>query len=165
MKNFIATVGSVAALALPFMVSAQGIADTGGGAGGKFGDLLENILKFVDGVVIPFIIGIGFLVFVWGMFKFFIVGGSNDDAKEQGKSLMIYATLGFVLIIVFWGIVNLLAYSTGLEDGSIKDLVPKTNVSLDGTAGTSGSGTGGSGSGTGDSGTGDSGGGDYVGGA
>ncbi len=118
---------------LPFMVSAQ-IATQGGiatGAGNTQAEnLLKNILSFVDGVVIPFIIGIGFLVFVWGMFKFFIVGGSNDDAKEQGKSLMIYATLGFVLIIVFWGIVNLLADSTGLEGGNINTLIPKTDTNI-----------------------------------
>lgn len=86
---------------------------------------LSNILEFTNTVLIPFIIGIGFLVFVWGMFQFFILGGSNDESKEKGKSLMIYATLGFVLIIVFWGVVNLLAGSTGLqgEDG-ITD-VPK----------------------------------------
>ena len=58
------------------------------------------------------------------MFKFFIVGGANDDAKEQGKSLMIYATLGFLLIIVFWGVVNLLANSTGLE-GDTLDNIPQ----------------------------------------
>ena len=80
---------------------------------------MGNILTVVNTVVIPFIIGIGFLVFVWGMFKFFIVGGSNDEEKEKGKNLMIYATLGFVLIIVFWGIVNLLTASTGLEGGSV----------------------------------------------
>jgi len=53
------------------------------------------------------------------MFRYFIAGGANDEAKEQGKSLMVYATLGFVLIIVFWGIVNLVATSTGLDDDAV----------------------------------------------
>lgn len=84
--------------------------------GGAFGDLLTNILGFSNNVLIPFLLGIGFLVFVWGMFKFFIYGGADDDAKSSGKSLMVYATLGFVLIIIFWGVVNLVASSTGLDD-------------------------------------------------
>ena len=84
--------------------------------GGPFGVLLQNILTFSNNVLIPFILGIGFLVFVWGMFRYFIAGGANDEAKEQGKSLMVYATLGFVFIIIFWGIVNLVATSTGLEN-------------------------------------------------
>jgi hypothetical protein len=59
---------------------------------------------------------------VWGIFKYFIFGGANDEAKEQGKSLIIYATLGFVLIIVFWGIVNLLTTSTGLVNQSLQNI-------------------------------------------
>jgi uncharacterized membrane protein YidH (DUF202 family) len=103
------------------MVSSAQIATTGGG-GGQFEVLLTNILDFTNTVLIPFIIGIGFLVFVWGMFKFFIAGGANEEAKEQGKSLMIYATLGFVLIIVFWGVVNLLTDSIGLGGDTLRDI-------------------------------------------
>jgi Type IV secretion system pilin len=109
---------STALFLLPFMASAQ-IADKADG--GAFQSLLSNILVFTNGVLIPFIIGIGFLVFVWGMFQFFIAGGSNDEAKDKGKSLMIYATLGFVLIIVFWGIINLLTSSTGLDKETLQN--------------------------------------------
>jgi len=80
---------------------------------------LQTTIGFINGVLIPFIIGIGFLFFVWGMFQYFIAGGANDDKKEKGKSLMIYATLGFVLIITFWGIINLLTTSSGLNDNLI----------------------------------------------
>ena len=99
---------------LPFVASAQEIITANGG---QFGTLLRNILTFTNGVLIPFILGIGFLVFVWGMFKFFIYGGADEEEKSSGKSLMVYATLGFVLIIVFWGVVNLVATSTGLQQG------------------------------------------------
>ena len=87
---------------------------------GPLQDLMINILVFANTVLIPFIIGIGFLSFVYGMFKYFIVGGANDEKKEQGKSLMIYATMGFVIIIIFFGVVNLLSESTGLQGETIK---------------------------------------------
>ncbi len=106
---------------LPILALAQtgtGLADSD--KGGDFGTLLGNLLKFANSTLIPFIIGIGFLVFVFGMFRYFIAGGANDEAKASGKSLMIYATLGFVLIIVFWGVINLLSSSTGLEGENIK---------------------------------------------
>ena len=122
MRRFNLITGSVAgALLTPLLAFAQGagLAAESGRNAGQFGTLLRNILEFSNTVLIPFIIGIGFLVFVWGMFKFFIVGGANDDAKEQGKSLMIYATLGFLLIIVFWGVINLLVSTTGLGGGTI----------------------------------------------
>jgi len=116
---------STGLLALPLVSFAQFEPD-----GGAFGALLNNILVFSNNVIIPFIIGIGFLVFVFGMFQFFIAGGANDEKKEQGKSLMIYATLGFVLIIVFWGIINLLTSSTGLDDDTLENL-PTVNVITD----------------------------------
>jgi len=118
MINKIKVFASTAAFALtPFVAAAQ--FDPGGGG---FGDLLANIIGFANQILIPFILGIGFLVFVWGMFRYFIAGGANDEAKESGKSLMVYATLGFVLIIVFWGIVNLIADSTGFGGQSITDV-------------------------------------------
>lgn len=88
----------------------------GGGDGGDVGNALETILEFIDGVVIPFILSIGFLVFVWGMFKYFIQGGANDEAKESGKSLIMYAIAGYVVILAFWGIINILSNGLGLED-------------------------------------------------
>ena len=116
--------GLLALLLAPAVSSAQ-IADSS--SGGAFEDLLENILVFINDVLIPFIIGIGFLVFVWGMFKFFILGGANDEKKEQGKSLMIYATIGFVLIIIFFGVINLLTESTGLTGETIRN-VPRIDI-------------------------------------
>lgn len=109
-------------LLLPMITMAAGPSGNGlanNGTGGGVGKLLENIITFSTNVLIPFIIGIGFLVFVWGMFQYFIAGGANDDSKDKGKSLMIYATVGFLLIIVFWGIVNLLAGFTGLDNADL----------------------------------------------
>ena len=125
MKRILYTVASSALLALPFVSSAAGGLAESGGDGGQFKVLLQNILQFTNTVLIPFIIGIGFLVFVWGMFQYFIAGGANDEKKEKGKSLMIYATLGFVLIIIFWGVVNFVVNSIGLENQQIN--APTTN--------------------------------------
>ena len=118
MKKIVYLLGSISILALPLVASAQFDPD-----GGDFGTLLSEILELTNTTLIPFILGIGFLVFVWGMFQFFIAGGANEEAKEKGKSLMIYATLGFVIIIVFWGVINLLTSSTGLDKGD-SDVAP-----------------------------------------
>ena len=98
---------------LPVVTFAQVL---GGGDGGEIGDALGDVLGFIDAIVIPFILSIGFLVFVWGMFKYFIQGGANDEAKESGKSLILYAVAGYVVILAFWGIVNIISNGLGLED-------------------------------------------------
>lgn len=121
MKRVIYSLSTASLFALPFLSANAQIADPNGGGGG-FEQLLENILDFTNDVLIPFIIGIGFLVFVFGMFRYFIAGGADEEKRNSGKSLMIYATLGFVLIIVFWGVINLLSGSTGLEGEQINDV-------------------------------------------
>lgn len=112
---------------LPIAVSAQGLAD-GNVSGGPLGGLLFTILGFINTVLIPFIFGIGFLVFVWGMFLYFIFGGANDESKKNGKSLMIWATVGFVMMIIFWGVIRLVATFTGLELENISIFVPRTPI-------------------------------------
>lgn len=97
------------------------LAGDGGIAGGEttgsaIGEFMTNVLNFITAVVLPFILAIGFLVFVWGIFKYFILGGANDEAKESGKSLIMYAIGGFVVILAFWGIVNIISNGLGLED-------------------------------------------------
>lgn len=126
MKKVIYTLTSGTLLALPAVINAQNGFQPDGG---EFGDLLTDILRFANDILIPFIIGIGFLVFVYGMFKYFIAGGADESKREDGKKLMIYATLGFVLIVVFWGVVNLLASSTGLDNDDLENR-PEIQVTL-----------------------------------
>lgn len=95
--------------------------------GGQLGTYLKEVSGFINGVAIPFLLGVGFLFFVWGMFMYFIKGGDDDDAKKKGKSLIIYATAGFVLIFIFWGLVEILTDFTGLKDQTLDaNLVPST---------------------------------------
>ena len=120
MKKINYILGSTFAFLMPVVASAQ--LATSGGGGGAFEELLRNILLFVNNVLIPFIIGIGFLFFVWGMFQYFIAGGANEESREKGKNLMIYATTGFVVIIIFFGVINLLTNSTGLEGETLRNV-------------------------------------------
>ncbi len=112
MKKIAYYLASSALFALPLISHGQPVIDEAGELSG----FLQSILTFINGVIIPFILGIGFLLFVWGMFQYFIAGGADDEAKTKGKSLMLYATLGFVLIIIFWGVINVVANGTGLSN-------------------------------------------------
>jgi hypothetical protein len=84
------------------------------------GIFITNVVTFTNTILLPAVLAIAFFVFVWGIFQYFIVGGANDEKKEQGKSLMIYATLGFVFIVIFWGLVNFLANTIGLGGDQIQ---------------------------------------------
>ena len=116
MKRSILTLTALVGSYLPLVANAQGNT--------KFAeplrDLLENIVIFINNVAIPFIISIGFLFFIWGMFQYFILGGADEEKKERGKSLMIWSIIAFVTIIIFFGVINLFTSSTGLQGESLK---------------------------------------------
>ena len=89
-------------------------------------NLLKNLGTFFNSTVIPFLIGIAFLIFVINVFRFFILQGHNQEGREKAKNLAIYSITAFVLIIIFWGIVNLIASSFGLDgcDPVQADFIP-----------------------------------------
>lgn len=72
-----------------------------------------NIMTFINNILIPLVFAAALLMFVYGMYRYFIQGGANDADRETGRSLMISAIVGFVLMVSIWGIVNLLANGLG----------------------------------------------------
>lgn len=103
------TTTAVITLALfPLVASAQSVQE-----------FLTNFMLFSSNYVIPFLIGIAFVFFVFNAIRFFVIGGSNEEGKEKAKALAIYGVSAFVLIIIFWGIINLLTSSLGLDDSEV----------------------------------------------
>ncbi len=75
---------------------------------------IMNILNFMNSVLIPAIFALAFIVFLWGMFKTFILGGGNEEKQKEGKQLIMYSLLGFVIMVSFWGIVTLIVNGLNL---------------------------------------------------
>lgn len=80
---------------------------------GTIQEYIYLIPVFLSNVVIPFLLGIAFLIFVVNAIRYFVIGGSNEDAQESARSLAIYGLAAFVVIIIFWGVITMLAYSFG----------------------------------------------------
>ena len=79
---------------------------------------LGNLLDFINGVVIPFIFGIAFLFFAINVIRYFVFEGANEDGREKAKRQATYGVLAFVVITVFWGLVNLLSSSIGFNNAN-----------------------------------------------
>lgn len=76
----------------------------------------QGIMRFFDSTLIPFLFGIAFLIFAINVIRYFVAGAGNKDVQENAKSVALYGVLAFVFLSIFWGIINMLASSTGLED-------------------------------------------------
>lgn len=104
-------------------------AQSGPGALTGIRDFLQNIISFMNGTLVPLVFAIAFLVFLWGVFKTFILGGSDPEKQGEGKQLMMYAIAGFVVMVSLWGIVNLVANGFGLKQENIGEIpnLPTSN--------------------------------------
>ncbi|HMO78445.1 MAG TPA: hypothetical protein PKA42_03785 [Candidatus Paceibacterota bacterium] len=77
-------------------------------------NLFKNLLEFFSGVIIPFLFGIAFLFIVINVFRYFILGGHDEDGQKRAKGLALYGVAAFVFLVVFFGVVNLLSDAIGL---------------------------------------------------
>ena len=79
--------------------------------------MFTGFTTIINTVLVPLVFALAFLMFLWGMFKTFILGGSDEGKQTEGKQLMMYAIIGFVVMVALWGIVNLLLGEFGLTAG------------------------------------------------
>jgi hypothetical protein len=77
---------------------------------------LWNIIIFLNNVIIPLLLAMAALVFLFNVTRYFIIGGENPDSQEKARSLAVWGILGFVIILSIWGIVTMLTYSLGFGD-------------------------------------------------
>jgi len=93
----------------------------GSGAGGlntaRVEALMGSIVDLINFVLVPLLMAIAFIVFLWGVYKYFILGAANEEKRTEGKNFVLYGIIGFVVIISLWGIVyvgiELLGFGAG----------------------------------------------------
>lgn len=97
-----------AAFALPVLAGAQQI--------DSVQSLGSFIISLINNVAVPLVFALAFIVFIWGVFLFFIAGGHNEEGKEKGRALMLYGLIGFFVMVSVWGLVNILTGTFNLEN-------------------------------------------------
>lgn len=56
------------------------------------------------------LIGLGTVVFMWGVIQYVLAGG-DEKKLSAGKSYMLYGIIGLTVMVAVWGFVNLLVYT------------------------------------------------------
>jgi len=99
---------------VPAFVFAQG----GPRAGfGGIGDFVEALLGFINSYLTPFVFALAFIFFLWGVFKFFFWQGLSGEGRDEGKQLILWAVIAFVVMVSIWGLVNVVATGLGFAGG------------------------------------------------
>lgn len=92
----LSSVLSLSAFALPMVTFAQG--------GG-----VRQLIQMVGGIVqalIPIVIGLAVLVFLWGVLNYVIK--SDDPGKKEAKDFMLWGIIALFVMVSVWGLVNIL---------------------------------------------------------
>ena len=61
----------------------------------------------VNFVLVPILMAVAFIVFLWGVFNYFILGAANDEKRKEGRQFVLWGIIGFVIIMSIWGLVNI----------------------------------------------------------
>jgi hypothetical protein len=54
------------------------------------------------------LIAVAFMVFVYGIFQYFILGGASEEQRDKGKQFLLWGLIGFFIMFSVWGLVNIL---------------------------------------------------------
>jgi hypothetical protein len=96
--------------------------------GNLFG-LLCRIGQLFNSIV-PVLIALGVLYFVWGVIQFVMAG--DEEAKTAGRDRIVFGVVGLAVIIGVWGLVNFLRNTFGLNNNTNVQL-PTVPVVIPGT--------------------------------
>lgn len=110
----------------PALLFAQGLADGTGDSSNPLGAFISTVIEFINSILIPLALAVAFIYLVYGIVKYFVIGGDNDDSKSAGKQMIIYSLVGFVIIFSFYGLVNLFTDFVGFGGDELDDNVVPT---------------------------------------
>ncbi len=78
----------------------------------NIGDVICKFKEILN-KIIPLLLVLGVLYFVWGVVQYVIK--DDEEAKKKGKNRIIYGIIGLVVIVGMWGLVNIVVKTFGLE--------------------------------------------------
>ncbi|MDP2642170.1 MAG: hypothetical protein Q8P21_02680 [bacterium] len=88
--------------------------------------VLENFVRNVGrlvNVALPVIIGLGVLGFFWGLVKFIFAQG-NEEAKVDGKRIMLWGIVTLFVMVSVWGLVRFVGNALGVGQGGQNVTIP-----------------------------------------
>jgi membrane protease YdiL (CAAX protease family) len=93
-----------------------------------FKELADRAVNTIIGPIVPLLIGLAVLVFLYGVLTFtFSEGGTK---KEEGKQYMIWGIVGLFVMVSVWGLVAILQGTFNLDNKTqnIKMEIPNVTI-------------------------------------
>lgn len=85
----------------------------------------NSIVFIINGLVAPVLLAIAFISFLFGVYRYFILGADNDTERATGRQFILWGIIGFVVIFSLWGLVAVVGSTFGLTAGGDAPPYPK----------------------------------------
>jgi len=95
-------------LAAPLLVFAAGI-DSRAVQGYS-----DSIISIINNALVPLLIAVAFIVFLFGVYKYLIAGAADDKSRTDGRQFALWGIIGFVVILSVWGLVAIVRNTLNL---------------------------------------------------
>jgi len=115
MKKNTQILGTLSGLALYAVAVMPLVAVAGFAADSGIKTLADDIIDFINETLIPLVFALALIVFIWGLFQSFIIGGANEEKRAEGKQLMMWGIIAFAVMVSVWGLVNILTGTLDLD--------------------------------------------------
>ncbi|NOY35353.1 MAG: hypothetical protein GXP44_00240 [bacterium] len=76
----------------------------------KVGDLVQ--------MIIPLLISIALLVFIWGIIQY-VTAGDDEEKRKKSTNKILYGIIGLFAIVSVWGLVKVIQNTFGIENTTI----------------------------------------------
>lgn len=73
-----------------------------------------NIIYIINGILVPVIFAVAFLVFLYGVASAYILSNGDPERVKSGHTLILWGIIGFVVMVSLWGLVNVVSNTFGL---------------------------------------------------
>jgi hypothetical protein len=100
----------------------------------------DALITLINGILVPILIAIAFIVFLWGVYKYFILGADDEAARQTGRQFVLWGIIGLVVIFTVWALVALVMGTLGL---GVAKSPPYPTIGGSGQTSTGGGGSGG----------------------
>ncbi|MEK7079762.1 MAG: pilin [Patescibacteria group bacterium] len=74
---------------------------------------ITDVITFINIALVPLVFAIAFIVFLWGVAQAFVIGGADEEKRENGKKFIMWGLIAFFVMVSVWGMVNLLVNTFG----------------------------------------------------
>ena len=69
--------------------------------------------------VIPLLIGIAVLIFLWGVLKYVLSGSDDPEKRKEARGFMIWGIVAIFVMVSIWGLVGLLQNISGVSNEAV----------------------------------------------